>query len=215
MSKEKTNTVRLGIFIIVGFVLFTIGIYNIGSRQNLFGATFRISSIFQNVKGLQPGNNVRYAGINVGSVSEIVLLNDSTIRVDMQLQKNIQDFLKKDAVASIGSDGLVGNMIVNISPKNGYSQAVENGDILESYTRVETEEVLNTLGNTTENIALLTINLLQIAENLNRGKGSLAMLVRDSIMATEFQSIVSHLNRTTQQINQIATQTRNQHRADE
>ena len=204
MKKEKTNTVRLGIFVVVAFILFSIGVYNIGNKQNLFGATFHISSLFNNVKGLQLGNNVRYAGINVGTVSQITLLNDSTIRVDMQLQKQVQTFLKKDAVASIGSDGLVGNMIVNISPGPGNQGAVEDGDILESYTRIETEEVLQTLGNTSENVALLTLNLLHIAEDLNSGKGSLPMLIRDSTLAKDLQLTVHHLRQTTEKVNKMS-----------
>ena len=206
MSKEKSNTVRLGIFVVVTFILFSIGVYNIGNKQNLFGKTFIISSTFNNVNGLQIGNNVRYAGIDVGRVSQITLSNDSVIRVDMQLQRKVQAFLKKDAIASIGSDGLVGNMIVNISPGTGNGGTVEDGDILKSYTRIEAEEVLEVLGNTTENVALLTLNVLQIAESINKGKGSLPMLIKDSLVAEDLRWSVRHLRQTTQNINSMSRQ---------
>ncbi len=206
MSKEKTNTIRVGLFVVAAFILFAIAIYNIGNKQNLFGATFSVSSVFKNVKGLQPGNNVRYAGINVGSVADIVLLNDSTIRVDMQMQQKVKAYLKKDAVASIGSDGLVGNMIVNISPGKGFMPAVEDGDILDSYTRVETEEMLNTLGNTTENIALLTVNLLEITEKINKGKGSLPMLINNRGLAEDLQAAIKNLRQTTAYVEVLSRQ---------
>jgi phospholipid/cholesterol/gamma-HCH transport system substrate-binding protein len=206
MRKQKTNTVRLGLFVIIAFILFTIGVYNIGNRQNLFGARFTVSALFSNVKGLQLGNNVRYAGINVGTVSDIILLTDSTIRVDMHLQRQVQEFLKKDAVASIGSDGLVGNMIVNISPGPGDTLLIEDGDIIASYTRIETEEVLQTLGNTTENVALLTVHLLEIAQNLNKGAGSLPMLIKDSLLARDLQMAVRQLRQTTQTVNRMSAQ---------
>ena len=206
MSKEKGNTVRLGIFVVVIFILFSIGVYNIGNKNNLFGKTFTVSSTFNNVKGLQIGNNVRYAGIDVGRVSQISLSNDSVIRVDMQLQRKFQTFLKKDAISSIGSDGLVGNMIVNISPGDGNGLAVEDGDMLKSYSKIETEDVLEVLGNTTENVALLTLNVLQIAESINKGKGSLPMLIKDSLLAEDLRWSIHHLRQTTRNINQMSLQ---------
>ena len=206
MSQQKTNTVKLGIFVTLSLVLFTIAVYNIGNHQNLFGKNFRISSIFQNVNGLQAGNNVRYAGINVGSVEQIVILNDSTLRVDMLLEKKVQAYLKKDAIANIGSDGLVGSMIVNISPGKGEMPHVEDGDLIQSYTRIEAGDMLNTLGNTTENIALLSLNLLEIAENINSGKGSIAALINDPSMAKDLQLAIENLRRTTQHVNVLSAQ---------
>lgn len=206
MAKENTNTTKLGLFVIVTVSLFTIAVYYIGNTQNLFGSNIKISSVFQNVKGLQIGNNVRYSGINVGTVDQIVIVNDSTIQVTMTLEKRMKKFLKKDAVASIGSDGLVGNMIVNISPGNGKSPPVENGDIIPSYTRIEADDMMNTLGNTTENIALLTINLLEIAEKINTGEGSVSTLINDPQMSIDLQQAIKNLRITTQHVNTISSQ---------
>ncbi len=208
MSKEKSRTTRLGIFVTLATIIFIIVVYNIGNKQSLFGSTFKITSVFNNVNGLQKGNNVRYSGINVGTVDNISFLSDSTLRVIMTLDKKIQPFLKKNAIASIGTDGLVGNMIVNISPGSGTDQVVEDGDQISSYTRIEAENMLNTLGQTTDNIALLTLNLLEIAEKINSGEGSLFRLINDSIMATDLKRAVSNLRITTQNINTLSSQFR-------
>ena len=74
MEKTTSEKLRLGVFMIVGSLLFVGAIYLVGDRQNLFGKTFTISANFNNVNGLQPGNNVRYSGINVGTVKTIVWL---------------------------------------------------------------------------------------------------------------------------------------------
>jgi phospholipid/cholesterol/gamma-HCH transport system substrate-binding protein len=206
MGKEKTNTAKLGLFVTIALVLFTVAVYYIGNTQNIFGDTFIISTTFENVNGLQTGNNVRYSGINVGIVDRLVIVNDSTIRVDMKLQEEVNEFLKKNAIASIGTDGLVGNMIVNIIPGIGNSSPVENGDKIESFTRVEAGEMLNTLGNTTENIALLTLNLLEISENINNGKGSIATLLNDPEMANDFQLAIRNLRYSAQHINTLSGQ---------
>jgi phospholipid/cholesterol/gamma-HCH transport system substrate-binding protein len=208
MSKEKSSTTRLGIFVTLATIIFIIVVYNIGNKQSLFGSTFKITSVFNNVNGLQKGNNVRYSGINVGTVDNISFLSDSTLRVEMTLDKKIQSFLKKDAIASIGTDGLVGNMIVNISPGSGMDQIVEDGDQISSYTRIEAENMLTTLGQTTDNIALLTLNLLEIAEKINSGQGSLFTLINDSIMAADLKRAVTNLKISTQNMNTLSGQFR-------
>ena len=200
MAKKTENTVKLGLFITIAVALFIAGVYLIGSQENMFGATLRVSSVFGNVNGLQPGNNVRYSGINVGTVESIMLLNDSTVQVNMKLDKTVQPYIKKGAVASIGSDGLVGSMLVNISPGNGAGAMVEEGDVIVSYSRVETEELLNTLGKTNENIALISNDLLRITNYMTRGKGTLALLLRDTQLAIGLREAIFNLQATSRSL---------------
>ena len=206
MARETTNTVRLGLFVIIAVVLFTIGLYNIGDKRNLFSSTFTINAVFKNVKGLQEGNNVRYAGINVGSVEEISVIDDTTIQINMQLEKSALEYLKKDAVASIGTDGLVGNMIVNINPGNGRGALIEDGDMLESYSSLETEEMLNALGSTTDNIALLTVHLLEVFDKINQGEGSVAMLINNKQLAQDLEMATRNLRLATENIQLLSIQ---------
>lgn len=191
----QTN-VKVGLFVTIGAMLFIAAVYFIGSRQNLFGSTFTLHSVFGNVNGLQPGNNVRFSGINVGTVESITILSDSTVQVNMQLQQKVQPYIRKDALASIGSDGLVGSMLVNISSGKGKRPPVEDGDFIPSYRRVEAEDILNTLGKTNENIALISSNLLRITERLNKGSGTLAMLLRDSLLAEQLRGSLYNLRQT-------------------
>lgn len=206
MAKNTTDYIKLGAFVILTFALFTAGVYYIGNRQNLFGENFRISSVFQNVNGLQKGNSVRYAGINVGIVNDLIIENDSSIRVIMLLESKVQSYIRKDAVANISTDGLVGNMIVNITPGNGDLPHVTEGDVIRSYSRIDPDDVLNTLGNTTENIALLTLNLLEIAEKINEGQGALPMMINDSTIANDLKIAVRNMTRTTQNLNALSRQ---------
>ena len=200
MAKRTENTVKLGLFITIAVALFVAAAYLIGSQENMFGANLRISSVFSNVNGLQPGNNVRYSGINIGTVESITLLNDSTVQVNMKLDKKVQPYIKKDAVASIGSDGLVGSMLVNISPGKGAEPMLEEGDVITSYSRVETEELLNTLGKTNENIALISNDLLRITNYMTRGKGTLALLLRDTQLAIGLREAIFNLQATSQRL---------------
>lgn len=195
MKQETiTQQLRLGIFVFLGLLIFISAIYYIGSRQNIFGQTASISADFNNVSGLQLGNNVRYSGINVGTVREIRMVNDTLVRVEMSIEGTIVPYIKKNAVASIGSDGLVGSMIVNILPGTGDGPPVVSGDHIGSYSRIRTDDMLNTLNTTNENAALLTADLLKITKEMTSGKGTVGMLLNDTLMASDMRQTLSNLN---------------------
>lgn len=184
---------RLGVFIIIGTILIMTAIYMIGSEENIFRKTFSISSVYNNVNGLQVGNNVRYSGIKVGVVKSIEMEQNSKIRVTMSIEQKMLPYIKKDAIASIGSDGLVGNMIVNITPGSENLIPVDDGDEIQSYSRIGTEDILKTLNNTNDNAALLISNLLQITQSLMEGKGTLGKLLNDTLMANDLEYSIKNL----------------------
>lgn len=208
MAKEIRNTIRLGIFVTIGVVLFTVAVYLMGNQKNMFGAKFYLNTVVSNANGLRVGNNVRYAGIVIGSVDDIVIVNDSTLRIEMMLEDRVKNFIRKDAIASIGTDGLVGNVIVNISPGSGSEPRVKEGDTIDSYTRIDANEMLETLGSTNYNVALLSKKLLDISTNLNEGQGTLPLLIRDAEMAAEVTQTLKNLHRVTENLTQTSLQLR-------
>ena len=196
MKKSDTQKIRLGLFVIISTLLLISLLYFIGNKQNLFGKTFRISAVFNNVNGLILGNNVRYSGINVGTVKKINMINDTTICVDMVIEDKFLKHIKKNAVAAIGSDGLVGSMVINIVPNKGSSLNLFPGDTIKSFSKISTNDMLSTLNTTNENAALLTSDLLKITTAINEGKGTLGMLITDEEMAVNLKSTALYLNRT-------------------
>lgn len=201
MKKTNSQKLKLGVFVIIGMLLFITAIYFIGERQNLFTKTFSIHSNFNNVNGLMQGNNVRYSGINVGTVKTISMINDSTIKVTMVVDDKMKSHIKKDAIATIGSDGLVGNMIVNIIPGGGNAAVIASGDTIKSYSKIGTSEMLNTLNTTNENAALLTSKLLSITNAITSGKGTLGMLINDTIVSSELKQTIHYLKLTSLEAN--------------
>ncbi|MCG2611932.1 MlaD family protein [Flavobacterium sp. SM15] len=202
MENTSTQKLRLGIFVLLGSALFITAIYFIGKKQNMFGRTVHLSAVFNNVNGLQLGNNVRYSGINVGTVKHIEMINDTTIRVDMIIDTKILTHIKKDAIATISSDGLVGNMIINIIPGKGNAAAVQAGDIIKSYSRVRTEDILKTLNVTNENAAILTADLIKITHEITDGKGTVGMLLNDTVMANDLKQTLHYLKVTSKGTNE-------------
>lgn len=196
MEKTTAQRIRLGIFVIAGLVFFSVAVYFIGNKQNLFGDSFTIKSVFRNVNGLQTGNNVRYSGINVGTVSKLELLSDTSILVEMIITEDKRQHLRKDAIATIGSDGLVGSVIINIIPGEGTKPIVEPGDYIESYSRISTSDMMSSFNATGENAALLTADLLEITRAINNGEGTMGMLMNDPVIAKNLNETVANLKNT-------------------
>ncbi len=203
MEKSAADKIKLGIFVILGTVLLVVAAYLIGNRQNMFGQNFTLSAVFRNVNGLQKGNNVRYSGINVGTVAAIEMEQDTVIRVSMIIESRMLPHIKKNAVATIGSDGLVGSMILNILPGDEESEAVDPGDEITSYSRLSTTDMLSTLNVTNENAALLTADLLKVTEALNNGEGTLGRLLNDPVMAEELHQTIKNLHLASNEANSV------------
>ncbi|MGB3151936.1 MAG: MlaD family protein [Maribacter sp.] len=201
MAKTALENLKLGIFIVLGTLLLLVAAYLIGNRQNMFGKTFPITAVFKNANGLQNGNNVRFSGINVGTVNKIEMVNDTTIRVHMIIADKMQEHIKKDAIAAIGSDGLVGSMLINIIPGEGSTELIRSGDELQSYSKVATQDMMTTLNTTNENAALLTEDLLKVTQSLIKGKGTLGRLLNDTTIGRDLQRTITNLKYTSNQAN--------------
>ncbi len=196
MQKTTIQKIKLGIMVLTGVILFTVGVYLIGAKQSVFTKSFEISSVFKNVKGLRLGNNVRYLGINAGNVQSIDIINDTAIKVTLKMDLSTKAFIKKNAMAKISSDGLVGDMVVNIEPGDGFSETIENNDVIKAFDPIATDEMLSTLSETNENAALLTAGILEITKSINQGKGTLGMLVNDQAVAKDIRQIISNIKET-------------------
>ncbi|MFZ5970947.1 MAG: MlaD family protein [Bacteroidota bacterium] len=203
MDKATGRTFRLGIMVIVGVVVFTTAAYLIGQKRDLFSNTFQLRAVFGNVNGLQPGNNVRFNGINVGSVLSITIQNDTTIEAVLRIKEKIRPFIKKNAFVSIGTDGLMGNMLVNINPGAGMAPPVEDNDLLKTYSRIKTDDILKTLNVTNENAALLTSNLLEMLLSVRHGKGIISYLLYDTLFTARLDRSIQNLASTTAKTNEL------------
>ena len=198
MEKTTNEKIRLGIFVIVGSLFFIATIYFIGNKKDMFNKTIEINAVFTNVNGLQTGNNVRFSGINVGTVKKISIINDSLIKVDMLIDEEIASHIKKDAMATVGSDGLVGNMIINIIPGKKSKELVKEGDRILSENKVSTDEILKTINSTSENAKLITDNLVKITDQINSKKGTIGMLINDNEMSDDLKQTITNLKITTE-----------------
>lgn len=202
MKKDTSQNIKLGIFVIIGSILLVLTVYFIGSKKDLFQNTSKISSVFKNVSGLQIGNNVRLSGVNVGTVRGIKILTDTAIVVDMFIDDKTLHLIKKNSIATIISDGLVGSMMVDIRPgKEPSDEIVKPGDTIQSISRIPTSEMLNTLRTTNKNAALLTDDLLKITNAINNGEGLMGALLKDDKLTENIKHTFSNLEQTSKNTN--------------
>jgi len=193
MKKNVNHKIRLGIFITLGITVFILAIYFIGEKQQLFRSTFRLSGVFKDVAGLQVGNNVRLSGINVGTIDNITLISDTSVRVIILVDENTRKFIKKDAVASIGSEGLMGNKVLVISPGTGGKKTIENDDVIATSQPTDIDEILVSLKTTIDNTASITGDLAKISTNIESGQGTIGRLMMDKTWRQDIQSTIINL----------------------
>ncbi len=195
MSQETSKNIRVGAFVLVGTVLLIFTLYLIGAKQNLFGSTFELKSQFKNVNGLMPGNNVRFTGIDIGTVKTVEIINDSTVDVTMVIEDKVQAFIKKNATAMVGTDGLMGNKLINISSSNETAESVEDGDFLVSKSPLGTDDMMRTLNITNENVKDITIDLKNIVHRLN-SPNTLWSILMDTIVADNVKQAIVNIKVT-------------------
>jgi phospholipid/cholesterol/gamma-HCH transport system substrate-binding protein len=193
MKKNTSNKIKLGIFTSLGILVLILGIYFIGERQQLFRSTFHLTGVFKDVAGLQAGSNVRFSGVNVGTVDNIRIVSDTSVKVEILIDESTRKFIKKDALASIGSEGLMGNKILIIIPGTGGKKEIENNDMVETVQPINMDDVMLSLKKTIDNASSITTNLSSITGNIQSGKGTIGRLLMDRSLAQNFDSSIVNL----------------------
>ncbi|MBK8499720.1 MAG: MCE family protein [Flavobacteriales bacterium] len=195
MSAKKGDHIRLGLFVLAGSAVLVVGLYMLGSKRNLFSNTMEVRTTFHNAGGLRPGNNVRYAGINVGTVEGVSIQNDTTVLVTLMIREDETTYILDNAIASLGSDGLMGNKLVNIEPGDGHGEPLTDGVMLPSTIPLDTDAMLRTLDVTNDNLAAITADVRILSERLTR-PGSVIDLFSDTALASQLRASLGELNAT-------------------
>jgi phospholipid/cholesterol/gamma-HCH transport system substrate-binding protein len=193
MTQNSNYTWKLGLFVILGLCLFLATIYFIGNNKNLFGSTFYLKTHFKNVTGLKEGNNVRFSGINVGTVKNIEFISDSLVLVNLIIKDEVQKYIKIDAIASIGSDGLMGDKVLTISPGISSNKIVKNNGTIASSQAVEIEDLMKSLRKSVDNAEIITVQLSEFSTKINKGKGALNKVLTDEEFAKSIEEMLLNL----------------------
>jgi phospholipid/cholesterol/gamma-HCH transport system substrate-binding protein len=197
MKATSQQKIRIGTLVLAGLFVLIAAIFLIGNKRGLFTNTFRVHGLFSNVNGLQVGNNVRFAGINVGVVEDIHILNDSTVKVGLTLNEDVRKFIKKDASLSISSDGLMGDKLLVISPGGVTNNAeVRDGDQLSGVSPLDMDRVIKKLTRIADNADTVVYGLASIVTKINSGHGTIGRLLNDDKVANDLEGTVKQARST-------------------
>lgn len=203
MDKKIVKKLIVAVFIIAGILLFLVAIFFIGSKENMFTSTMNIQSGFETVSGLLEGSNVRFNGISVGTVESINIIAGDKVLVQMTILSSVRKFIKKDSKVKIISEGLIGNKIVDISPGGENSPSINEGDWLESIRPVDTEDILKSLKETSDNASLMSKDIGLIIASVKNGEGTLGQLITNSSLYDGVDSTMRGFATSTGLVNDV------------
>jgi len=201
MKTRRSSNIRLGIYIALGVLLFILAIYFIGSRQSMFQRNVKITAMFSDVKGLRIGANVRFTGIDVGTVSKMDILSDSVVLIEMVVNEKVTPFIKKNSIATIASEGLMGSKIVVLLPGSPDEESVSDGDNLPTMEAVEIDDILREINTSSERISVVSSNLIDITDKINRGEGVFGKIFTDTSFAYNLSISSKNLKEISERIN--------------
>ncbi len=205
MNKEPGYALKLGIFVIVGLALLTAAIYFIGKQKNFFTDTFRLRVQFTTVSGLKTGSNVLFSGINAGLVDNIELMTDTTVMVYLVIKKDMQRFIKTDALAAIGSDGLMGDKVLTIYPGTLAGLPVKDNALLISKKRVEMDDLMTSVKTSVDNAGIITGQLAEFTYKMNNNDGVLSRLLTDKEFSGSLKTTLGNLQTSSYEFARFTT----------
>jgi len=196
MAGKSLNNIKLGTFVMAGLLFLVILLYMIGKNRSWFGATYVLKARFENIQGVVAGNNVRFSGIQAGTVKKVKILNDTVIEVTMLIEKKMENIIRKNAIVSIATDGFVGNKVVNISPSKQPAPLAVEGDYLVSKKAVNTDDMLQTLYKTNNDVSVIASELKSTIKRLNNSN-ALWEILNDKSIPQDLRMAVANLRTAT------------------
>jgi phospholipid/cholesterol/gamma-HCH transport system substrate-binding protein len=186
-----SRTVRLGAFILLTLLILAVGIFIIGSKQFLFASTYQLKTQFKDVAGLSEGADVLIGGVHSGTVQSINLPTKAgdPITVTLLLKAATRGIIKQDSLASIQTEGLLGNEYVAVSFGGADKPEVKNGDYIGSVPPLEMSALLDKANGILSQGQAAMVNINQVSEHLksvtakvDNGDGTVGALVNDKAL---------------------------------
>jgi phospholipid/cholesterol/gamma-HCH transport system substrate-binding protein len=204
-ESPNRRAVIVGVFVLVGILFFIGGILMVGNLHETFKTKMEIGSLFDDVSGLQKGNNVWFSGVKIGTVSSLKFHGTSQVEVNMKIDVKAQQYIRKDAMVKISSDGLIGNKILVIYGGTMSSGEVQEGDILLVEKTFTSEDMINTLQENNKNLLEITNDFKVITKNLAAGNGTIGKFLTDDAVYANIYAATASLQIASSKAQQLAT----------
>ena len=202
-STGNTRAVVVGIFVFIGLAIFIITVLTLGSQKKTFENSITIKSFFDNVNGLQKGNNVWFSGVKVGTIRNVILKTEGKVEVDINVEDQSVKYIPKDSRVKLGSDGLIGNKIIEIYGGTPGKGSIAENDVLENDKLLSTDQLMNTLSKNNDNLFAITSDFKAITGRMAEGKGFVGKLLNDETIIDELNSTMTILRKSSENLQKI------------
>jgi len=204
MNNRQRKSLIVGVFVTLGLLIFIVTIYLIGKKENIFGSAYQISAIFTDVKGLREGDKVRLSGIDIGTVNNVGFLQDNRVHIQMNIDKEVAQFVKTDSRATIVNQGLMGAKVVIILPGGMDSESVSNFDTLVTIEQIDLDDIMRDVKKSSENIAVVSNELIDITKKINRGDGIFGKIFTDTTFGANLDETSTNIAEITKNLTEIS-----------
>ncbi len=205
VTNPQRRAVTVGLFVLVGLLIFIGGVFTIGGMRKSFVSKIEAKSVFDDVNGLKTGNNIWFSGVKVGTVKDIHFFGNSQVEVILNIEEKSQQYIRKDAVVKISSDGLIGNKIVVIEGGTTKAAPIEDGDVLRVKKEDSQQDIMNTLQANNKNILAITEDFKDISGKIRKGEGSVGKLLADEELYKNLEATMGSLQRAANQAQTMTT----------
>ncbi len=190
----QRQAVIVGVFTTIAIAILIGGILTIGDLNDTFTRKVQVSAVFDEVGGLQRGDNIWFSGVKVGVVTELRFQGDAQVVVEMKVDEAATEFIARDCQARVSSDGLIGSRIVVLYGGSAEAPRLEEGDELEVGVALSTDDIMRVFQENNENLLAITTDLKGISGDLAKGRGTLGRLLEDELMSTQVAETVTSLS---------------------
>jgi len=193
-----SRVARLGAFIVVTLAVLAAGVFVIGSKEYLFRSTYQLKAQFDNVAGLTDGADVQVGGVHSGTVTAILLPRKpgEKVNVVMELAMSTHEIIKQDSVASIETEGVLGNQFVAISFGSAGQADVKDGEIIESEPPLLLADLLKKASGILDSSQQATAHLSSVSAKIDSGQGTVGALVNDKQLYNNLEQTTTTLHAT-------------------
>ncbi|MEI6059057.1 MAG: MlaD family protein [Bacteroidota bacterium] len=192
-DSPNRHAILVGFFVSIGILFFVGGILMVGNLHETFKQKMEVISLFNDVNGLQKGNNIWFSGVKIGTVSSVHFYGKSQVQVLMKIETKAQQYIRKDAKVKISSDGIIGNKILIIYGGSPGFAEVQDGDTLNVEKTFSTEDMINTLQENNKNFLAITTDFKVISKSLAAGEGTIGKLLKDDAVYTNINAATASL----------------------
>jgi phospholipid/cholesterol/gamma-HCH transport system substrate-binding protein len=186
MKMERTRKLIVGMFVGVCLVLFGVGLFLIGDSNQLFTKSFKAYADFSKITGIQDGGKVRVAGMDAGTVTRIEVPSrpDAKFRIHFRIIEKLHPIVRQDSVATIQTDGLLGNKYLQIDAGSAGSPLAKNDSMIQSKEPFDWGDLMDEINGVVKQVNGILVGVKdQLVSTLSEIEGtakSATVLIKDA-----------------------------------